>query len=248
MSKRQRQRLKLEVQAQPDSFTCGPTCLHAVYRYFGDGISLDEVIAEVTALPQGGTLAVLLGCHALRRGYSAEVYTYNLQVFDPTWFADHAELASLLEAQRRVKPDARLQLASNAYLEFLKLGGRIKYEPLSSRLLRRFLNRQVPILTGLSATYLYDCAREYRDEYDSVRGDPVGHFVVLSGYDRQLREVHVSDPLQDNPRYRQRHYSVKTDRLLASILLGIVTYDANLLILQAPPIDKRGHVSSRRRR
>ncbi len=231
MTTRQRHRLKLEVLPQPDSVTCGPTCLHAVYRYFGDSISLEEVIDQVTVLPAGGTLAVLLGCHALRRGYSAEIYTYNLQVFDPTWFRGRADLVALLEAQRRVKSDPKLQLATNAYLDFLRLGGRIKYEPLSAGLLRRFLNREIPILTGLSATYLYDCAREYRDEYDNVRGEPMGHFVVLSGYDREKREVRVSDPLHDNPRYKKRYYSVSTERLLASILLGIVTYDANLLIV-----------------
>ena len=30
----------LEIQAQPDDLTCGPTCLHAVYRYFGDDVSI----------------------------------------------------------------------------------------------------------------------------------------------------------------------------------------------------------------
>lgn len=246
--KRQRHRLKFEVLPQPDSVTCGPTCLHAVYRYYGDDIPLEEVVREVTALPHGGTLAVLLGCHALRRGYFAEIYTYNLQVFDPTWFRGGANLVELLEAQRRVKPDAKLQLATHAYLEFLRLGGRIKYVPLTGGLLRNCLNREVPILTGLSATYLYDCAREYRDEYDAVRGDPMGHFVVLSGYDRQKREVQVSDPLHDNP-LKKRYYSVSTERLLASILLGIVTYDANLLIIRPPPAKaKRSHASPDRRR
>ena len=249
MAIRQRHRFKLEVLPQPDSVTCGPTCLHAVYRYFGDQIPLEQVIAEVPALPHGGTLAVLLGCHALRRGYTAEIYTYNLQVFDPTWFREQANLVELLEAQRRVKPEPKLQLATSAYLEFLSLRGRIHYESLSAPLLRRFLNREVPILTGLLATHLYDCAREYRDEYDPVRGEPVGHFVVLSGYDRQKREVRVSDPLQDNPRYNKRYYSVSTERLMASILLGIVTYDANLLIVRPPPVQKarRDRGSTRRR-
>lgn len=236
MPVRTRRRWKLEVLPQPNSVTCGPTCLHAVYRYFGEQISLDQVIEEVTALPHGGTLAVLLGCHALRRGYSAEIYTYNWQVFDPTWFKPirgvPRNLVPLLEAQRRMKPDPKLQLASSAYLEFLGLGGQMRHEPLSSGLLRRFLNREIPILTGLLATYLYDCAREYRDEYDDVRGEPVGHFVVLNGYDKKTRQVRVSDPLHDNPRYKQRYYSVSTERLLASILLGIVTYDANLLIIR----------------
>ena len=37
----------LEILTQPDDSTCGPTCLHAVYRYFKDPVALDDVIAEV---------------------------------------------------------------------------------------------------------------------------------------------------------------------------------------------------------
>ena len=64
-------KLHLEISGQPDDTTCGPTCLHAVYRYYGDAIPLRQVIAEVKSLSGGGTLAVLLGNHALSRGYRA---------------------------------------------------------------------------------------------------------------------------------------------------------------------------------
>ena len=30
-----------EIQRQPDDVSCGPTCLHAVYRYFGDELPPD---------------------------------------------------------------------------------------------------------------------------------------------------------------------------------------------------------------
>ncbi len=62
-------RLDFEILAQPDDLTCGPTCLQAVYGYYGDPLSIERVIAEVERLENRGTLAVLLGCHALRRGY-----------------------------------------------------------------------------------------------------------------------------------------------------------------------------------
>ena len=60
---------RLKILTQPDDSTCGPTSLHAVYQYFDDDISLDQVIAEVSFLQEGGTLAVMLGCHALQ-GYA----------------------------------------------------------------------------------------------------------------------------------------------------------------------------------
>ena len=49
-------RLHLEMLPQPGPETCGPTALHAVYRYYGDDIPLDRVIAEVSMLEGGGRL------------------------------------------------------------------------------------------------------------------------------------------------------------------------------------------------
>lgn len=225
--------LELEILPQPDETTCGPTCLQAVYRYYDHDVPLEKVIAEVQPVATGGTLAVLLACHALRNGFSAVIYTYNVTIFDPTWFEDADRIPERLLAQMDAKAhDARLQEATPAYLEFLSLGGEIRFRDLTPALLREYLRRGVPILTGLSATYLYGCARERGDEYDDTGGEPVGHFVVLSGYDPETREVLVADPLHDNPRFGSRYYRVGVDRLISAILLGIVTYDANLLILR----------------
>jgi hypothetical protein len=67
---------------------------------------------------------------------------------------------------------------------------------------------------------------------DDVRGEPVGHFVVLTGYDDETREVLIADPLQSNPLTGSRYYAVNTHRLIGAILLGAVTYDANLLVIE----------------
>jgi hypothetical protein len=225
--------LELEMLPQPNDTTCGPTCLHAIYRYYADPVPLNQVISEVPERPHGGTLAVNLACHALRRGYQATIYTYNLNLFDPTWFdGAGADLPALLLLQRRYKHDARLQQETDGYLEFFKLGGRLHFKELTTGLIRRYLKRERPILTGLSATYLYRCAREYQDEFDDVRGEPAGHFVVLGGYSQERREVTVWDPLQDNPRFDGHRYTVSVGRVLGAILLAVVTHDANLLIIE----------------
>ena len=110
-----RPRSQLEILAQPDDSTCGPTCLHAVYRHFGDALPLDGVVGEVEAVATGGTLGVNLARHALRRGYSAAIYTYNLDIFDPTWFARPGELPQRLRAQAQHKRSARLREDSPYY-------------------------------------------------------------------------------------------------------------------------------------
>lgn len=226
--------LDLRIFPQPDDTTCGPTCLCAVYHYYGDAVPLERVIAEAGRLEDGGTLAVLLGCHALARGYRATIYTYNLNHFDPTWFSGEVDLSERLRLQAAVKKDRTLRQATDAYLDFLARGGSILFEELRPSLLRGFLNRGVPVLAGVSATYLYQCARELIDPpaYDDVRGEPMGHFVVLCGYDRKEKQALVADPLRDNPAFRESLYRVGVNRLLTSILLGVLTYDANLLLIE----------------
>lgn len=228
-------RLDFDLQPQPDDSTCGPTCLQGVYRFFGDELPLEQVVAEVPQLDTGGTLAVMLGLHALRRGYSATIHTFNLILFDPTWFDEGAgDLAERLRAQARVKTSKKLRDATRSYLEFLELGGRIVLGDVTPQMLIDLLERDIPILTGLSATYLYRCARETDDPmaYDDVRGSPQGHFVVLCGYDPRRGAVRVADPLQPNPLTREGRYEVEVHRLITSIMLGILTYDANLLVVQ----------------
>ncbi len=234
--------LDLAMLRQPDDSTCGQTCLHAVYRYFGDELPLDDVIAEVPRLTGGGTLAVGLANHALRRGYRALIYTYNLTVFDPSWFGHCSpELSERLRAQVQAKDDRKLSEATGAYLEFLRLGGELAMEDLNPALLRRWLERDRPLLTGLSATFLYRCAREIGGttlEDDDVRGSATGHFVVLCGWNAKERAVRVADPLEDVPRFQERIYWLPVERVINAILLGVLTYDANLLVLE-PPGDSR---------
>ena len=231
-------RLPLEIRPQPDDTACGPTCLEAVYRYWGDDLGLERVMAETGRLEDGGTLAVMLGLHALSRGYRARIYSYNLLIFDPSWFGlNAAALGEKLCEQLRHKDAPKLRVASEAYLEFLHRGGEMRFDPLTPALLRRYLNREIPILAGLSATYLYGCPREIfpGGRYavaDDVRGEPTGHFVVLCGYDKDSRAVTVADPHSPNPVSADPVYHVDIDRLIGSIMLGILTYDANLLVLQ----------------
>lgn len=229
-------KLQFHILPQPDETACGPTSLHAVYRFYDDDMPLDQLIDEIPRLKQGGTLGVFLGNHALRRGYRATIYTYNLQVFDPTWFANaDVDLPAKLRTQLEAKPGkAKLRVATDGYLDFLALGGRVKFEDLRPNLIRRYLRRGIPLLTGLSATYLYRTPREFgpKDDFDDIQGEPSGHFVVVCGYDSDTGAVLIADPMNPNPAFAEPLYTVPIERLINAILLGILTYDANLLIIE----------------
>ena len=225
--------LSLDMTRQPDLVTCGPTCLHAAYGYFHDHLPLDDVIKEVRSLESGGTLAVLLGCHALERGYRATIFSYNLRIFDPTWFhLDRADLIQRLRVRIREKEGKRLREAAAGYARFLDLGGEVRMDDLSAELIRELLDPGLPILTGLSSTYLYQAPRELGARDDDIKGDPQGHFVILAGYEEGGSHVLVADPLGGTQWVASTFYPVSMGRLITAILLGVLTYDANLLILE----------------
>lgn len=232
--------MQINMITQPDDETCGPTSLHAVYQYYGDSISLEQVINEVEFVKTGGTIAPLLGKHALARGYDAKIYSYNLEIFDPSWFSKattSAQLIDKLHAQAQAKPNrVRLQESSRAFIEFLSLGGIVTHHELSVNLLKSYFEQNIPLLTGLSATHLYQSQRETsgadkRAVYDDIKGEPCGHFVVLTGYDEMRRHVVVADPHRANPISHDNYYKVSSQRIIHAILLGVLTYDGNLLVI-----------------
>lgn len=233
--------IDLTISTQPDDETCGPTSLHAIYRYYGLDVPLNQIIDSVERSHSGGTLSSMLGKHALQRGFEATMYVNNLNVFDPTWFeegeASRDVLKRKLSAQIRFKRTKRMVQASKAYMDYIELGGKLRFRTVSVGLLKEYFSQGTPILTGLSATYLYGSARE-RDGsqgqclYDDIRGTPCGHFVVLCGYNEHERQVIVADPHRENPLSHDNYYKVSSTRLINAIMLGVLTYDANLLIIQ----------------
>lgn len=232
--------IDLCINTQPDDESCGPTSLQAIYRYYGLEIPLQELIASVERSHSGGTLAPMLGKHALMHDFNAIIYMNNLTLFDPSWF-EHGEavgktLIRKLNAQARYKRSKSTAQSTKAYKEFLALGGIVRFKALNVALLKDYFDKKIPILTGLSATYLYNSARERytggKAYYDDIRGLPCGHFVVLCGYDDTHRLVVVADPHRENPISHNNYYKVSSHRLINAIMLGVLTYDANLLIIQ----------------
>ncbi|HYH82632.1 MAG TPA: hypothetical protein VEX86_22765 [Longimicrobium sp.] len=229
---------ELSVQrfVQPDDVTCGPTCLKKVYAFYGLHLDIEEVIASLERNEDGGTLAVFLGMSALQRGFRARIYSYDLRIFDPTWIALPPDrLREKIHARFPYLKDAQRLRAAGAYIHFLEMGGELSFAELSPALMKGIIDRDHPILAGLSATYLYRHPRERWDPMldrlvdDDVRGEPTGHFVVISGYEHWGRRLVVLDPFEHPESNDGGRQTVDANRLINAILLGDVTYDAVLL-------------------
>lgn len=229
--------MSVQILSQPDDETCGPTSLHAVYQHFNYNIELKQLISDTTFLKAGGTLAVYLGLDALKRGFKANIYSCNLSIFDPTWAdLDSTDLIAKLKEQLRYKDGKKITQASLAYINFLEQGGQVHLKLIEPNLIKQLLKNGTPLLTGLNATYLYQTKREYvaknkTSSFNDTRGFSTGHFVVLHGIDEN-NKVRVADPYGANPINHSNYYNVDMQRLINAIHLGIITYDANILIIE----------------
>jgi hypothetical protein len=230
-------RLDVTMLPQPDDSSCGPTCLHAVYDYYGLRRPLPEIISEIECLDKGGTLGVVLANHALGSGFNVTLCTYNLMIFDPTWFNRGVNLAERLRKRFACTGSRKQRFAIKQYLQFLAGGGTIKFEDMTRRLLTGFLEKNIPIITGLNSTFLYRSSRVFTETMrdDDIRGRVEGHFVVLSGYERSSRVVAIADPYSRNPFTGNTSYRIGIDRVINAILLGVMTYDANFIIIEPQP-------------
>lgn len=232
--------INVTMHNQPNDESCGPTSLHAVYHYFGHDVPLESLVKTVERSLSGGTLAPLLGNHALENGFDAIIYINNLNIFDPTWFksgkANPLTLHNKLTEQMQHKLDPGIQQVSKAYLKYLSLGGQVYFKSLEIPVLRHYFDQKIPIIAGLNATYLYRTARELFINgvslFDDVRGTTCGHFVVLCGYEDSQKHIIVADPHRENPLSHDNYYKVSSHRLLNAIMLGISSFDANLLIIR----------------
>lgn len=225
----------VQIKIQPTESSCGPTCLQSLYAFHNDFHPLEQIVKEIPELKTGGVLGVQLGLHALSRGYQARIYTHNLKVFDPTWFKlSREQMLEKLEKQIQSSKASKVIEASLLYAEFLSQGGQVLFETLDPEFIRRLLSANGPIATGLSATYLYRSPREYGPhcEYDDIHGEPQGHFVVITGVSDDLKQAWIADPHEANPVAEGQHYAVSTQELINAILIGVITYDANLIVIQ----------------
>jgi hypothetical protein len=229
-------KINFDIHRQPDDSTCGPTCLQAIYRYFGLSFDIRKVIDRVKSLEGGGTLGVFLAIDALEHDFNVAIYNYNLALFDPTWSGlSSTELVSKLRLQQKQKKGKRLQVASDAYCEYLEKGGRLCFDVLTPELLHGLLQDNAPVITGLSCTYLYNTSRERAVSStmvipDDTGGYSAGHFIVLVAGNE--KEITIADPYHPNPISESGIYSVNSHRVILSIMLGVLTYDANLIVIR----------------
>lgn len=210
---------------------CGPTALTQLFHYFDIDQSVEETIEQTSMIPGLGTYDGNLGCTAIKKGFKVTITPQNLNVFDPTWFSLNREaLLSKLRARAEIIEDKYLVASTNGFIDFLELGGELEFKHYSEDLLFEKLALG-PFIVGLCSTYLYGEMRDKGGVKDDVKGERLGHFVVVDGYNSETDEFTIKDPWHSIPFSPNGEYMLKGDKLITSMLLGEATYDATIVQL-----------------
>lgn len=223
-------KLRVEIEPQPTIVACGPTCLHAVYRYFGREISIATIVDEVNHKVVEGCFDGALGVHAICAGLSARIASVNLRVLDPSWFVGHGIREALVAAGNKTS-ELSLKNAALAYAAFVNAGGELALGGITFESIVNSISRSIPVIVGLSSTFLY---RSRRSSITDGEETSVGHFVVVTGVDVKQRMVSIADPLSENPAGLGAYYDLPWDQLLSCICLGALTNDGAALIVWPP--------------
>lgn len=230
-------RLPVPRLVQPDDVSCGPTALAAVLQFHGAELDLPAIRAATPINPDGGTLAPHLGRAALSLGFRVRAHPLALRVFDPSWRSlDPPALLDRLERRLAILPPGRDRRVHEAWRSFLIAGGEVALGELRSDELVGAIDRGHPLICGLCVTWLYQIPRERPEDNDSddVAGQPVGHFVVVCGYEDGGERFLVADPWPQPPFNRDDGlYVVSQRRLTQAILLGDATHDAVIVEILA---------------
>ena len=182
-------RLKVKRFRQIGS-TCGQTSLRAVLDYFGLKFSLSEILKGVR-LYKTGTYIEDMALFAKSLGFKTKIITFDPEFFDPTW-ANLPQKSLLRKYKRSMKFKRGRKRKREKILNYLKKGEKYSLQIPSRKLLFSYLKKKIPPILCIFSTILRKEKRRKNSKLNDIAGKPMGHFVVLMGYEN--KKFIIMDP------------------------------------------------------
>jgi len=180
--------MKLKVPYIPQrKGTCGSSSLQQVLAYYGVKLGLDEILKDIKKYKYG-TFMPYLGLYAKRLGFMPKIVTYDVKVFDPTWFGLLVgQIIKKLETRSREMDVPHVYRSEcKAFVRYLKAGGAIEFDFIKKGRIIKELERKRPVIVDVCSTILHRKERKNRvkDKYSDTSGEPMYHAVVVSGHEK----------------------------------------------------------------
>lgn len=232
----------LPFQKQSTSSNCVQTSTSQLLSFYGIDLSPADIEKEVPVRKNSdnkpmGTLFADIGSW-IKSNYELQpvMHVFDSQVIDRSWkeLTQAQILSELVKLQNTGIETAfspYVPLHINAYIDYLKSGGKIRIEKCTNELLQRLLAKG-PVLTIVSFNYLYDYPRVVYDQTkknyvsNPQSGKVIEHAIVLTGYHEGA--YFYNDP---DAEYGGRH-KVQDDVLIGAICSAQINSDNYLLTLE----------------
>ncbi len=157
-----------------------------------------------------GTWSPYIGIYAMKLGYNVEIFTYDVSLFDPTWFnlSNKSLIKKLKIAIKKIK-DKDKKFGVRGYIDFLREGGKLTFKIPTKKILIKFLKKKIPPMAFVNSTAYYKRKRkDFKAGKRSEFGEVGGHCIVISGY--KNGKFIVTDPNY----FKGGIYEVPEDKLI----------------------------------
>lgn len=223
---------------QPTNTTCSQSAMAMLFSFFGREFTPEEIMAMVPIIKNDegedwGTINQDLASWSITQGFDVDMYTADFQVIDLSW-ADLSK-AQLLERMELAKSKRDIpalgrewsKIYMQSYIDFVKVGGRLRIRPyMTTELIDRLLPDS-PLLICVCYNVLYGSGRSQsvglrKSKSDDLNGKLANHSILIYGKDDSDNYL-VADPWEE-----PGTHAVEPERLLAAMTAAQMECD-NLL-------------------
>jgi len=208
------------------SSTCGPLCLLNIYNHLGVETTLEKILKDLKINDSKATYITQLSGHVQKMGLKAVLLMSNPFIISPEWkdlprknIIEKLGKWLVYSKSLKSKSDTQVRSLKNAeYLvSYLKNGGDLRIVDLTTKLMDDFLDRRYILLSCLEQSWLWEKRKiKNKAEFDDIKGQARGHFVVV--YGQSGSDYKVSDPYPTGLPGKEGLYEINKDKFLVSSL------------------------------
>jgi hypothetical protein len=211
---------------------CGPAVAAQVLAYFKIPFVMEDIISYSSNSYKFRDWDYLIAQYLNKKGLETNIVAFQSSIFDPIWQElDNVSLIEKMKLELEFFYSDSPRLQHKGFLawhnlgpeiseleeaiKYLEMGGQISLKPISAKDIMNEIKKGHPIICAYDAILLHGMKRGFMGKPDDIKGVPMGHVAVISGFDKD-------NFVLVDPSYwykRGESYLVNKDRLINSIIL-----------------------------
>ncbi|MBD3362355.1 hypothetical protein GF362_01395 [Candidatus Dojkabacteria bacterium] len=220
------------IKQKADSSACGPSCLQAIYKYYGKDLKLKMILEDLHIDKDTSTYVSQLARHLNTNHLSTTLISSNPFVVSPDWKAKPKKVV-IKELKEWILHHFNKGKVENIWIKealyllfYLQEGGNLKISNITTDLIDKYLEDQNLILCCLAENWIWGKRKISKVvEYDNIKGHVNGHFVIV--YDKNKGDYQISDPYPTSIENKEGLYAINKEELLTATL----TWSHEILIV-----------------